>query len=205
MPQLAAFPKAYLDPLCITGEMSLREWIELASTLEIDGLELYSGILDLADPGRWGEARRIAEDHDLVLPMLCCSPDFTHPDPDFRRRQIDLEKSWIDMAAALGINMPLLFALVFATGVALAAFAGAIAAPISSVFPGMGNQILIICFVVVVIGGIGSINGALIASLAVGLADTLGKVLAAEYSAVAVYLVMALILLWRPQGIANKA
>jgi branched-chain amino acid transport system permease protein len=109
-----------------------------------------------------------------------------------------------DMAAALGINMPLLFALVFATGVALAAFAGAIAAPISSVFPGMGNQILIICFVVVVIGGIGSINGALIASLAVGLADTLGKVIAAEYSAVAVYLVMALILLWRPQGIANK-
>jgi branched-chain amino acid transport system permease protein len=109
-----------------------------------------------------------------------------------------------DMAAALGINMPLLFALVFATGVALAAFAGAIAAPISSVFPGMGNQILIICFVVVVIGGIGSINGALIASLAVGLADTLGKVIAAEYSAVAVYLLMALILLWRPQGIANK-
>jgi branched-chain amino acid transport system permease protein len=110
-----------------------------------------------------------------------------------------------EMAAALGINMPLLFALVFASGVALAAFAGAIAAPISSVFPGMGNQILIICFVVVVIGGIGSINGALIASLAVGLADTLGKVIAAEYSAIAVYLVMAIILLWRPQGIANEA
>ena len=87
-----------------------------------------------------------------------------------------------EMAASLGVNMPLLFALVFASGVALAAFAGAIAAPISSVFPGMGNQILIICFVVVVIGGIGSINGALIASLAVGLADTLGKVIAAEYS-----------------------
>ena len=110
-----------------------------------------------------------------------------------------------DMAASLGINMPMLFALVFAAGVALAAFAGAIAAPISSVFPGMGNQILIICFVVVVIGGIGSINGALIASLAVGAADTLGKVIAAEYSAIAVYLVMAVILLWRPQGIANKA
>ena len=101
--------------------------------------------------------------------------------------------------------MPLLFALVFASGVALAAFAGAVAAPISSVFPGMGNQILILCFVVVVIGGIGSINGALIASLAVGLADTLGKVLAAEYSGVAVYLVMAAILLWRPQGIANTS
>jgi branched-chain amino acid transport system permease protein len=110
-----------------------------------------------------------------------------------------------EMAASLGVNLPLLFALVFASGVALAAFAGAVAAPISSVFPGMGNQILILCFVVVVIGGIGSINGALIASFAVGLADTLGKVIAAEYSAIAVYLVMAIILLWRPQGIANRA
>jgi branched-chain amino acid transport system permease protein len=110
-----------------------------------------------------------------------------------------------EMAASLGVNMPLLFALVFAAGVALAGFAGAIAAPISSVFPGMGHQILILCFVVVVIGGIGSINGALIASLAVGLADTIGKVIAAEYSAIAVYLVMAIILLWRPQGIANRA
>jgi branched-chain amino acid transport system permease protein len=110
-----------------------------------------------------------------------------------------------EMAASLGVNIPLLFALVFAVGMCLAAFAGAIAAPISSVFPGMGNQILIICFVVVVIGGIGSINGAMIASLAIGFADTVGKVIAAEYSGIAVYLVMALILLWRPQGIANKA
>ncbi|HEY6999734.1 MAG TPA: branched-chain amino acid ABC transporter permease [Candidatus Binatia bacterium] len=110
-----------------------------------------------------------------------------------------------EMAASLGVNVPLLFAWVFAVGTALAGVAGAVAAPISSVFPGMGNQILIICFVVVVIGGIGSINGAMIASLAIGLADTLGKVIAAEYSAVAVYLVMALILLWRPQGIANRA
>ena len=110
-----------------------------------------------------------------------------------------------EMAASLGVNIPLLFAFVFAFGMALAAFAGTIAAPISSVFPGMGNQILIICFVVVVIGGIGSINGAMIASLAIGLADTLGKVVAAEYSGVVVYLVMAAILLWRPQGIANKA
>jgi branched-chain amino acid transport system permease protein len=110
-----------------------------------------------------------------------------------------------EIAASLGVNVPLLFAWVFAAGTALAGLAGAIAAPISSVFPGMGNQILIICFVVVVIGGIGSINGALIASLAIGLADTLGKVIAAEYSAIAVYLVMAFILLWRPQGIAHRA
>jgi branched-chain amino acid transport system permease protein len=69
----------------------------------------------------------------------------------------------------------------------------------------MGNQVLILCFVVVVIGGIGSINGALIASLLIGLADTLGKVLAPEYSGVAVYLLMAAILLWRPQGLANRS
>jgi branched-chain amino acid transport system permease protein len=109
-----------------------------------------------------------------------------------------------EMAASLGINIPLLFALVFAFGVVLAALAGMIAAPVSSVFPGMGNQILIICFVVVVIGGIGSINGAMIASLAIGLADTLGKILAPELSGMAVYLLMAVILLWKPQGLANK-
>ena len=110
-----------------------------------------------------------------------------------------------EMAASLGVNIPLLFALVFAFGTALAAFAGMVAAPISSVFPGMGNQILIICFVVVVIGGIGSIYGAMIAALAIGLADTLGKVLAPELSGIAMYLLMAVILLWRPQGLANKA
>jgi branched-chain amino acid transport system permease protein len=110
-----------------------------------------------------------------------------------------------EMAASLGINIPLLFAFVFAFGTAVAAFAGMIAAPVSSVFPGMGNQILIVCFVVVVVGGIGSINGAMIASLAIGLADTVGKVLAPELSAIGIYLVMALILLRRPQGIANPA
>jgi branched-chain amino acid transport system permease protein len=109
-----------------------------------------------------------------------------------------------EMAASLGVNISMLFALVFAFGTALAAFAGMIAAPISSVFPGMGNQILILCFVVVVIGGIGSINGAMIASLAIGFADTFGKVIAPEYSAIAVYLLMAVILLWRPQGLGNK-
>jgi branched-chain amino acid transport system permease protein len=80
-----------------------------------------------------------------------------------------------------------------------------IAAPISSVFPGMGNQILIICFVVVVIGGIGSIKGALIAALMIGIADTVGQVLLPEFSGVAVYLLMAIVLLWRPQGLFRVA
>ena len=102
MPLLAAFPKAYMDPLCKDGSMSLGEWIDLAATLEIDGLEFYSGFLDLADPGRWSAWRRRVEDAGLCVPMLCCSPDFTHPDAGFRDRQVELEKQWIDLTAALG-------------------------------------------------------------------------------------------------------
>jgi sugar phosphate isomerase/epimerase len=103
MPQLAAFPKAYMQQLCVTGEMSLREWIELASTLDIDGLEMYAGIRDLqGGEASWSQARRIAADHDLVLPMLCCSPDFSNPDVSFRRTEIDKQREWIDMTAALG-------------------------------------------------------------------------------------------------------
>jgi len=109
-----------------------------------------------------------------------------------------------EMAASLGVNIPLLFALVFAVGMCLAAFAGAIAAPISSVFPGMGNQILIICFVVVVIGGIGSIWGALVAALLIGLADTFSKILVPEAAGVTIYLLMAVVLLWRPEGLFRR-
>ena len=105
----------------------------------------------------------------------------------------------------LGINIRLLSTLVFAAGAGLAAFAGMIAAPLSSVYPGIGEHILIICFVIVVIGGIGSIKGAFIAALLVGLADTFGKVLVPEFASVAVYAVMAVILLWRPQGLFGRA
>jgi sugar phosphate isomerase/epimerase len=102
MPKLAVFPKAYLDDLCVHGTMSLREWIEKAATLDVDGLEFYTGLLDLKDPQDWPVARKIAADHGLAIPMLCASPDFTHPDASFRQKQIDLEKGWIDMTAALG-------------------------------------------------------------------------------------------------------
>ena len=102
MPKLAAFPKAFLDQLCVDGSMSLAEWIDLAATLEVDGLEFYGGFLDLQDSARWPEARQRAEDRGLSIPMMCCSPDFTHPSAEFRQRQIELEKGWIDMTAALG-------------------------------------------------------------------------------------------------------
>ena len=87
----------------------------------------------------------------------------------------------------------------------LAAFAGMIAAPVASVYPGMGNQILIVSFVVVVIGGIGSIKGAFLGSLLIGLADTFGQVLAPQIAGMTVYMLMAAVLLWRPAGLFGRA
>ena len=109
-----------------------------------------------------------------------------------------------DMVRGLGIDIKQLYRIVFAAGVALAALAGMIAAPISSVYPGMGGSVLIISFVVVVIGGIGSITGALVASLLVGFVDTFGKVFFAELSGMGVYLLMAIVLVWRPEGLLGR-
>jgi sugar phosphate isomerase/epimerase len=101
-PKLAAFPKAFMDQLVVNGEMSLRQWIDLASTLKVDGLEFYMDFIDLRDKSKWPEVRKYSQDKGLPIPMMCCSPDFTHPDPKFRKQQIDLEKGWIDMTATLG-------------------------------------------------------------------------------------------------------
>ncbi|MDD3018019.1 MAG: branched-chain amino acid ABC transporter permease [Comamonas sp.] len=109
------------------------------------------------------------------------------------------------MVESLGINIDMIYRVVFALGVAMAALAGMLAAPISSVFPNMGSHVLIISFVIVVIGGIGSVWGALVAALIVGFADTFGKVLIPELSGIVVYVVMAVVLLWRPEGILKKA
>lgn len=106
-----------------------------------------------------------------------------------------------EMVQSLGIDIKFLYRVVFAAGVAIAVLAGMVAAPTSSVYPGMGNSVLIICFVVVVIGGIGSIRGALLASLLIGVVDTFGKVLLPEAAGVLVYVLMALILLWKPDGL----
>jgi branched-chain amino acid transport system permease protein len=109
-----------------------------------------------------------------------------------------------EMTEVLGIDVGRLSTAVFAAGVALAALAGMIAAPVASVFPGMGNQILIISFVVVVIGGIGSIKGALVAALLIGLVDTFGAVAAPKIAGMSVYLLMAAVLLWRPSGLFGR-
>lgn len=108
------------------------------------------------------------------------------------------------MTEALGINIKLIHAIVFAMGVGLATVAGMIAAPVSSVYPNMGSQVLIMCFVVVVIGGIGSVRGALISALLVGLVDTFGKVLLPQLAGMLVYMLMAAVLLWKPEGLFKQ-
>ena len=106
-----------------------------------------------------------------------------------------------EMVQSLGIDIKFLYRVVFAAGVSIAVLAGMVAAPVSSVYPGMGSTVLIICFVVVVIGGIGSIRGALLASLLIGFVDTFGKVMLPSVAGVLVYVLMALILLWKPDGL----
>jgi branched-chain amino acid transport system permease protein len=106
-----------------------------------------------------------------------------------------------EMVQSLGVDIKFLYRVVFAAGVAIAVLAGMVAAPVSSVYPGMGNQVLIVCFVVVVIGGIGSIRGALLAALLIGVVDTFGKVVFPQAAGVLVYVLMALILLWKPDGL----
>lgn len=106
-----------------------------------------------------------------------------------------------EMVQSLGIDIKFLYRVVFAAGMGVAVLAGMVAAPVSSVYPGMGDTVLIICFVVVVIGGIGSIRGALLAALLIGLVDTFGKVLLPQAAGVLIYVLMALILLWKPDGL----
>lgn len=102
MPKLAVFPKAYMQDLCKTGAMKVTEWIDLATALQVDGLEWYAGFLEMADKSNWTVFRKRVEDQGKEIPMLCCSPDFTHPDKSFRLNEIKKQKYWIDMTKALG-------------------------------------------------------------------------------------------------------
>jgi branched-chain amino acid transport system permease protein len=120
-------------------------------------------------------------------------------------RMIRAGESNREMVETLGIDTRILFRLVFAAGVSLAAAAGIIAAPIESVYPGIGERVLIISFVVVVIGGIGSVKGAFVGALLIGLADAFGKVFLPEFASVMVYALMAAVLVTRPGGLFGRA
>lgn len=110
-----------------------------------------------------------------------------------------------EMVQLMGLDVTRIQVAVFALGTGMAVLAGALAAPLYSVYPGMGDGFLIVSFVVVVIGGIGSVSGAFWGALLIGLVDTLGKVLLPGIAGMAIYLMMALVLLWRPNGLFARS
>jgi sugar phosphate isomerase/epimerase len=100
-PRLAAFPKCYLDELCVHRTMTLVEWIEIGATLGVEGLEFYSGFIE-DNEAFLREAKASLEKHGLQMPMLCCSPDFTEPDADLLEVQIARERRMIEITAFFG-------------------------------------------------------------------------------------------------------
>src|ERR1017187_10532487 len=100
-PWLSAFPKCYMDQLCVDHTMTLFEWIELAATLGVDGLEFYSGFLE-DDEVFLKSVKAALERHHLAMPMLCCSPDFTQPDLALLQKEIEHEKRMIEVTAFFG-------------------------------------------------------------------------------------------------------
>lgn len=100
-PRLAAFPKCFMDELCVHRTMTVLEWIELASTLGVDGLEFYSGFLH-EDESFLAETKDALLRNNLQMPMLCCSPDFTQSDPAMLAREIEQEERMIRLTALFG-------------------------------------------------------------------------------------------------------
>ncbi len=101
--KIAAFPKCFMDELCIKHTMTIFDWIEQASTIEgLDGLEFYDGFFESFEPDYLDRVRQALAKHKLAMPMLCYSPDFTHPDPDKRAQELWKQKRMIDVAAFFG-------------------------------------------------------------------------------------------------------
>jgi sugar phosphate isomerase/epimerase len=99
---IAAFPKCYLDDIALHHTLSLFQWIEMAKPLGAEGLEMYSGFFTSFEPAYLDSVGEALQQGGFAMPMLCCSPDFTHPDPGYRRREIDKEISMIQVARHLG-------------------------------------------------------------------------------------------------------
>jgi sugar phosphate isomerase/epimerase len=99
---LAAFPKCFFDDLLVHKSMTLFEWIELARQLNVDGLEMYSPFFEGRDDAYVGQVRETCDRYGLALPMMCFSPDFTHPDPGKRSEELARQKSAIDLTVKLG-------------------------------------------------------------------------------------------------------
>ena len=102
MPKLSVFPKCYMDELCVTKTMTLSDWIELAATLDVDGIEMYPGFLQSFEPEYLARLKAQLFKHGLAAPMMCASPDFTTTDAQFRRAEVERQKQIIDVTAQLG-------------------------------------------------------------------------------------------------------
>jgi len=99
---LAAFPKCFLDALCATAEMTIDEWIDLSAGLDVDGLEMYLPSLPHDSPSELERIRGRVEAQGRSIPMICYSPDFTKPDPEARKKEVEKQKQAVRVAAALG-------------------------------------------------------------------------------------------------------
>src|SRR5262245_29040964 len=102
MPRLSVFPKCYMDALCVTRTLTLPAWIEMAASLGVDGVEMYPGFFESFEPAYLERLRGALERGGLEAPMMCASPDFTQPDREARRAEVEREKAMIDVTAALG-------------------------------------------------------------------------------------------------------
>ena len=102
MPKLSVFPKCYMDDLCVTRSMSLFDWIDLAATLDVDGIELYPGFFANFEPDYLDQIRQHLQAKNLEAPMMCASPDFTQHDATARAAEIEKEKQMIDLTARMG-------------------------------------------------------------------------------------------------------
>ncbi len=100
--QLAAFPKCFMDALCVERTMTVFDWISMGAELGVEGLEFYAGFLTAADPAYLAGVRSALDRAGLAMPMLCYSPDFTRPDPAERRAEVERQKGAIELSAALG-------------------------------------------------------------------------------------------------------
>jgi sugar phosphate isomerase/epimerase len=106
MPRLAAFPKCFMDALCVARSMTLEQWIDLGATLGVEGLEMYPGFFASLEPAYLRAIRARLRDRGLEMPMLCYSPDFTQPDRDDRREEVDRCRRAIDLVASFEAPPP---------------------------------------------------------------------------------------------------
>lgn len=106
IPRIAVFPKCYMEELCVTRSLSLLQWIEMAATLPLEGLELYPDFFASFDDGYLNEVRAAMQRHSLLMPMLCASPDFTQPSSAVRRTEVERQKRMIDLVAFFDAPAP---------------------------------------------------------------------------------------------------